>query len=349
MGNDQKNRLIVLDVIKAICIIMVILRHVAFPEEIQRKILYPFTILPAVPIFLMCSVFVYCYVEDRNNGTILSWFSNKVFWKRMERYLLPFLVSVAVLIAGLFLFMNIKRISLYSIYRIIQFGGRGPGNYYVLIIFQFMVIFPFLRYFYKKQPAATVVALVLIHIAYETLCKYWQLGKHPYYELIFRYLTHLGLGFLLYTYAEQLRKTAIPLICIVIGTIYLINVYYLGYQPVLEYDYSTRGIIASLFSFGVLCYVLRIETILTKNLSGGEVPVSLRVVCHIGKASYHIMLTQMVFFYFVRYFEIEARMGSLWLVLLMDLAVPLSAGCLFYAIDQWIHQKLYSLRKKALA
>ena len=345
-----KRRWIVLDVMKAVCICMVIITHMnGISVNIRKAILWPFTILPAVPTFLMMSVFVFAMAEDTKNGTVLSWFSWPTFWRRFNRFLFPQAVAIAVIIAGLFAFRDLKRISVESIFKMFQMGGRGPGAYYVMIMYQLLIVFPFVRMLFRKNQAATVIGMVLLHIAFEVLCKIWQINDELYNSLIFRFFIHMALGMLLYEYWDKLRHTALPAVCIIIGAIYLINVYYLGYQQVMIYASSTQGLIASLFSFGVLCYVMRAESLLEKYADGKRRHHALRLVCYIGKASYHIMLTQMVFFYFLRMFEIEARLGALWQVFLLDLGVSLSVGCLFYTLDQWMRRKLQSnIRKKAL-
>lgn len=266
----ERHRWIILDVMKALCICMVIITHVSgITMETRKNMLWPFTILPAVPIFLMMSVFVFALAEDQKNGTVLSWFQWPTFWKRFNRFFLPQAIAIAVIIACLFAFRDMKRISAESIFKMFQTGGRGPGAYYVLIMYQLLIVFPFMRMLFRKNQAVTVIGMVLLHIAFETLCKSWQINVVLYNSLIFRFFTHLALGMLLYEYWDKLRHAALPAICIVIGTVYLINLYYLDYPPVMDYGNSTRGIIASLFSFGLLCYVLRAENLLTRIFKRG--------------------------------------------------------------------------------
>ena len=233
----------------------------------------------------------------------------------------------------------------------ILLGGRGPGAYYSLIVFQLLIIFPFLRHAYNRNQLATVVFLVLFHIAYETWCKANSFSTTLYDRLIFRFFTQIALGFLLYSYYEKLRKTALPAICIIIGTIYLINIAYLHYDQVLLYGQPSRSIIAVLYSFGVLCYVLRLEKVFQFM---DQTPVGHRLLApllYIGKASYHIMLTQMVYFYFMRLKDWESRLGSWKTALIVDLVVSLSVGCLFFCLEnlarKWIsNAKQFILSKK---
>lgn len=338
---EHASRLLTIDVIKAFCIIAVIITHVGdIPAAVKAATLRPFTIVPAVPMFILCSIFVFCLAEDKKQGTILSWFSTKQFFKRAGRFLVPFFISILIIILGLHVFRDLQRISAKSLFKMIMLGGRGPGAYYSLIVFQLLIIFPFLRHAYNKNQMGTVVSLVLLHIAYETWCKSVGLSATLYDRLIFRFFTQIALGFLLYSYHEKLRKTALPAICIIIGAIYLINIAYLGYDQVLLYGQPSRSIIAVLYSFGVLCYVLRLETVFQRLYKTKAGHYFLSVLLYIGKASYHIMLTQMVYFYFMRLMDWEALLGGWINALVVDLAVTLPAGCLFFAVEtlarKWI-------------
>ena len=140
---EHASRLLTIDVIKAFCIIAVIITHVGdIPAAVKAATLRPFTIVPAVPMFILCSIFVFCLAEDKKQGTILSWFSTKQFFKRAGSFLVPFFISILIIILGLHVFRDLQRISAKSLFKMIMLGGRGPGAYYSLIVFQLLIIFP---------------------------------------------------------------------------------------------------------------------------------------------------------------------------------------------------------------
>lgn len=329
-------RVLSLDMIKGLCIVMVILTHVPLTNEVKKAIFYPFTILPAVPMFLMCSIYAFSLTEDRKNGDIFTWFSSRTFWRRANRFLFPFLFSVGIIIAGLVLLSNLRRLAFASFFKLVFLGGRGPGGYYVLILFQLLVLFPFLRHFFCLNQIGTTLGLMAVHICYETLCKMWGMNERVYNILIFRFLTHLALGFLLYYYHERMKGTALPAVAMIVRALYIIAAYYFGYRENLSYIPSMRSIFPAFYAFGALCYLLRTEAWLQK--AGGWI----KPVLYIGKASFHIMLVQMVYFYFARKLAFEGRFHSLLVVTAVDLAISLAAGCLFY----WMDCRLRMILKK---
>ena len=329
-----------LDVIKGICIIMVILTHVStIPNHVKKMILYPFTILPAVPMFIMLNAYSLSLSEDRLEQkagcvrTISDWFEKQSFFRRIRRFLIPYAVAIIILFFGMFYIKHLRHISFRSAWIIICRGGSGPGGYYVLIILQILMLFPFIRYGFNKKPFELCIFLFVLHLAFEILSKYvWGLSYTVFKSLIFRFLGQLALGLILYQNRDSLRKNAIPHIAILVGGVYIINGFYFGYKTVLSVTDINRNLIASLYSFGMLAYLLQLEPHAQKHAR------LLAPICYIGKASYHIMLTQMVYYYFARTVAFEERLVYLSLIVLVDLIITISVGCLFYYLDNLAHR-----------
>ena len=158
----------------------------------------------------------------------------------------------------------------------------------------------------------------------------WKLDEAIYNRLIFQYILHVLLGCILYKYKDKIINSAVPLISIIMGVIYIVNVHYRNYSPVLAVDTVTRKSFGLLYSFGLICYLLRLEDRAIIHAS------VMKPIAYIGKASYHILLSQMVYFYFARYFHIEEMIGSLAVIILFDLTMGLTSGCLFYAVESEI-------------
>ncbi len=115
-----RERQIMLDVMKGVCISMVILTHVStIPVETRRRILYPFTILPAVPIFIMLSAYVYTLsaMETDPDRIIPGWFENKRFWRRIDRILVLYGVSILFLSLGIIFLLYARYIPLDSMWK----------------------------------------------------------------------------------------------------------------------------------------------------------------------------------------------------------------------------------------
>ena len=332
---EQNDRVIMVDVMKGFCIIMVILTHVStIPTHIRKLILYPFTILPAVSMFIMLSAYSFSLSEDRLEQTCgrvrtdSDWFERRQFLRKLGRFLLPFGISVFVLLAVLRIIFHAD-ISFPIVFRVISLGGYGPGSYYVWIVFQLLLLFPFFRCGFKHNPIRMAVFLIVIHLLYELLYKYiWSFPSTVYSRLILGFFTQIAFGMLLYQYKDILRNSIIPFFLILAGTFYIILVgnYYLGYPDLVSSASMNRNMFFSLFSFGALAYLLQLEPLARRHKK------ILKPICFIGKASFHIMLTQTVYYYFARMTGFETRLEPLWLTILVDLGITLTAGCLFYSL-----------------
>ena len=332
MKDENRSRLVLVDAIKGLCIIMIILTHVStIPQSMKKVILYPFTILPAVPCFLMLSSYIYTYIEGKTDADewLWKWFDARRFGKRIHRLLVPYVISLLVLFAGLHLFKGVQYISPKTIWLTFLQGGRGPGGYYVVVAFGFLALFPFLRLILDHHPLEGAVCMLLIHIAFEAMCIHvWTISDKLYPRLVFHYLTQFTLGCLLFKYREKLSKSALPAVCMFVGAAYMIGLYYLDYQQILILSSATQSILPSIGVFGTLCYVLSAE----KWAKAHE--RLLLPLCFFGRASWHILLTQEVYYYFARLFKAEARMGNLAVIILTDLLICLSVGALFYVLDE---------------
>lgn len=342
----KSERLIMLDAIKGMCIIMVILTHVyGLSDETKRLILYPFTILPAVPMFLMLSSYSFSLSAKKKSVYCISdYFEIKRFWKRVDRLLFPFAVNILLQIVLLKTIAHTSKITITDLYRIVSLGGRGPASYYIAVIIQFVVLFPFLRKAFDKKPELTFCMMSVIYFSYEFLIQeFLTLSTVLSDRLIFHFFPQIALGFILYDYRGVLSKTAIPLISLIIGIWYILSYYYFGYHPAISAN-DSRGIFSSLYSFGALCYLLNLEKLASKYKK------LLSPLRYIGKASYHIMIAQMTIFYFMRLKEFENRFPSVWLSILFDLIICISAGCIFYALDssfrKFCSKKFRPLAKK---
>lgn len=342
----EEKHLKAVDVIKGLAIIMIILTHVStIPLDLKLRIAYPYTILPAVPIFLICSGFLYLRSEQgkrcKNNqkiggGTIdniiYSWYDKTNFMRRINRLLYAYLVQWIILMGALFLIKGKVLAAPDALIMFLQ-GGRGPGAYYVLIMFQFLVIFPFLAYAFEKSPFGTSLGCFFFMLLWELVVSECKISGDVYHIVIFRVIPHIVMGMLLFRYYKKAGNTAIPVVCMLIGAIYLAAIYYFGYRQQLLARDATQGPIAALFSLGVVWYTLRLEPFWEKHKK------MLSPLCFLGKASWHIFLVQMVYYYFARMIKFEQSFHSLGLAIVVDLLITITVGCLFYLLEKVVRNR----------
>ena len=166
--NENRKYYTMIDITKGICIIMVILTHVStIPNDTRKLILYPFTILSAVPVFLILSGFSFSMSEelmiiDKSPYDISRWFEKKRFIKRLKRFLIPYFITCFLILLLLILLCNIRWFSFETLWKMFIMGGRGPGGNYVIILLELLVIFPFLLYGLERNPF--VFSLVVLFL-----------------------------------------------------------------------------------------------------------------------------------------------------------------------------------------
>lgn len=92
-----------LDVLKGICIILVILEHVNWTGEEQLKFLFPFWRDLAVPCFMVISGYVASLAFDKNKiDSIGKAYTRETICRKVLRYTIPFsMIYFVELIIGL--------------------------------------------------------------------------------------------------------------------------------------------------------------------------------------------------------------------------------------------------------
>ena len=350
-AEKSKKRMVTIDVLKGICILMVIMTHVeGRTEEFKRFIFYPFTVLPAVSMFMILTACVFTMSEDSwaaktgEEWTILAWFRKERFLSRLWRFLIPFAIGMIVLTAGIVVLLKPAFFTRNDFYIMVRSGGRGPGAYYNRLVFEFLASFPFFKHWFEKDSFQAVAGMSLLHILFTSAARYvWNLSDMVYDRMIFRFLAHIALGIILAKYHRQIRNTMIPVVCIVTGVIFILNVSYFGYSQVMQpARFSSSSLIHSLFSFGVICIVMGWEDFANRYRK------LLYPICYIGESSYHILLTQMIWFYFARSFHFEKEiLKTMPCILLTDYSVCIVIGCLLYFLETRIRSFLHKRRRRS--
>lgn len=88
----MKKRIPIVDILKAVSIILVLIGHTGW-EESQRNILgFPFWVDMAVPVFMILSGFVFALQFDKHGiKSIDEAYSREYILKNLLRFLIPFL------------------------------------------------------------------------------------------------------------------------------------------------------------------------------------------------------------------------------------------------------------------
>lgn len=312
----ERNRFI--DVAKGVAIILVLFNHYEWAEgSFVGTHLYNWLVCMAVPIFMLCTGYVTAASFKRNGTDLSNAYTKKALLPKLARYILPVLwfyiaetILTFIFIKTGFLdylstldfayadgYANAKMTPLGTIAFFFA-GGRGQhGTYYFPIILQVAFMMPVIYRIVVRRKSGVVVCFV-ITLALEVLkipvCLLLsELGvgsgvQYGIYRLLaFRYIFVLALGCYMYLYHESLGKWYKWLLCFAVGAGYIYLIEYTSYNRVIFTWWQNTSMIAVL-------YIAPVFLLGLKYLS----KFSIKSLEELGKASYHILMVQILYFNF---------------------------------------------------
>lgn len=352
-----KKHLMEIDLIKGFAIISVVLVH-CLPYNDTFMTLRIFTFSMALLIFmLLMGRNMYASFEKHNylsNGfNTLSYLKN-----RLMRFLYPFIpIFVISLILGLLINQDVY-LGIYTLVGYLPLPG--PGNYFVTVLLQFIIIFPLLYLAYKRYPRLTLISTFAISLVFEIVSSYVGLlnaDAYIYYANILRYLFVITLGLWVLEAFEpsksirSSRESAIILAGVVVSVIYLVAFGIFHWEvPFFNTFWGTEY--PTLGSYVVLAvfYPLALYMLAYKILPSTSENRIVKFIAYVGKASYHVFLVQIMFFavFYNPYSLITGHTSfgpilSGIISIVVSLAVTLPLGVLFYKYEYKIDNLLNRL------
>lgn len=339
-----------IDLLKAYAIISVIILHALLltdlikilhlPQQITVS-LYYLTIGQAVPIFLL--------IMGRNTGDsffrrnykkLSEIFTYSYFKARFERIILPFLfiyfLSIIIVI-----FINFKPdFNILAIIGYLPLPIPSPGNYFISLIFEFIIIFPFLYVLFKYNSKLMLLISFLITFLFEILAYQTQIvvtDPYLYNSCIIRYLFVISLGLWTVKHVDfsKITSNILLLICILFSTVYLViySCYGWGF-PYFSNGWGAQNVLTSFYPLLIFLVGMRFLPQKSNN-------IILNFVGLIGKASYHIFLLQILFFGLVKLNDTYGYSNIIILIfnydplisLIICLIFLITAGILFLLIE----------------
>lgn len=342
-----KKHLMEVDLIKGLAIISVVLVH-CLPYNDAFMTLRMFTFSMALLIFmLLMGRNMYASFEKHNymeNGFhALSYLKN-----RLVRFLYPFIpVFVISIILGLLTNQDLY----FGLYTLVGYLPLpGPGNYFVTVLLQFIIIFPLLYLAYKRYPWLTLIATFAISLLFELISPYisaLNADAYIYYANILRYLFVITLGLWVLEAFEPTKRirsnleSFIVLIGLVVGVIYMVAFGIFHWEvPFFNTfwgtEYPTLGSYVVIVAFYPLVLYMLAYRILPSNSENKII----KFIAYVGKASYHVFLVQILFFaVFYNPYATISQSGlfdpvtSGIISIVVSLAVTLPLGALFYKYE----------------
>jgi len=159
-----------LDVLKAIAIAFVVMDH-SLTWKVKGSIGSLFWERLSMPFFLMVMGFnmaiSFKYSGASTLGELYTW---DYFKHKITRYVLPFLVLYmgSILLGLYFGFLSINE---YTLLGFLPFWG--PGNWFIPLLFGFIVVFPLVYWAFKKQPILTMLLCFMSEIILQVIMYIW--------------------------------------------------------------------------------------------------------------------------------------------------------------------------------
>lgn len=331
MDNNKEKQLgrnSVIDIIKGICILLVIITHYQWTNEQRLKLLFPFWIDMAVPLFMIFSGYLSALSFQKRNFNMTDWYSLSSLFSKLFRFVIPF--SIAYFIEVIVEVFVLKRFTLFQIFASYFVGGYGPGGYYFPLMIQFVFLFPFICYVIKKYDFYGLLLMFCINGIYEFLQRIYGMNIELYRLLIFRYVFVISFGVFAYLCREKKIKKKWGLLSFLIGLFFIVLVEYTEYIPKILIYWTRTSFLACLYILPFSYFILKLKS-----------KIKFTPLQILGKASFNIFLTQMVYYQYMSS-VVKIYVENDYICLLLNVCLCVIVGILFYFIESPLTKKIIS-------
>lgn len=296
-----------IDAAKGIAILAVILLH-GLPREALFESLAWFHVWQAVPVFAVLMGMTGHMTRIRP----LSAYLGRRLLRLGPPILVVWLVSMVISLArGTFAFGPLLLAGV--------FPASGPGNYYVTLLMQYVLVLPLLKPSYARFPRSTLIGAALLSVGFEFVAGAMGPAIDPYIysSCVLRYLFAIVLGM----WIADGRTITVPA---VIGVGYM-AAFTTGFRiPWFVDSWQPQNVAAFGYSAALTRWLTHWPAVDIPLLRG------------FGRASLHVFLVQMLWFG-----QAAPLLGlPLAVSVVSALVVCLGAGYAFWAIEQRVSSRL---------
>jgi peptidoglycan/LPS O-acetylase OafA/YrhL len=320
-----KSNMFQIDFLKTIAIFFVIMDH-TFTHTFLAQYGAIFWERTAIPIFMVLMGFTlglsfHRKFKDQEIIELKDLYTRDYFESRIKRYIIPYLVIYIIQlitwgIIQIFKISIIKNNPFYESDSHILLGYSpfwGPGMWFMPVLFTGILILPLIYYFYRQNPGITVVSCIglefffrfiastiyttnnysffVTHILYMVSAiglGLWMVdgyGLNEWRNKFYYYLLMLGIGFIvIYSFRDSIVENESPLIILL---------------WLFQGDYHIF-----FFSYSAFLVLLALNYI-PENPQG----VFANFIRKIGKSTYHILMTQILYFSYIYHFMFDIETG----------------------------------------
>ena len=326
-----------IDILKALAIISIIVLH-TIPSNMVKHPMSIFIIYQAVPIFFILMAINASMSFKRHKYDVLTSVYPDYLKGRFERVIYPLIILwILSLIMGILLSKDVY-------FGIMTFVGylplSGPGNYFISILIQFVLIFPILYKLYKYNPKYLLITGFILNFVFEILStqiSFLSDNSYWYRACILRYLFLIILGMWLVDNFESanlksLIKKKNVLTGLIVSIVYITGVSIFSWKfPYFQSSWQPQTILSFFYPLIICAIGIRYLPSVPNNIWN--------CIGLIGKASYHIFLIQILFFVsglqLIFYdLSLQNTFNSVTLlVVTVNITILIILGLLFYYMD----------------
>ncbi|TFG03686.1 MAG: acyltransferase [Promethearchaeota archaeon] len=307
-GLERKKNYFQIDFLKAIMIAFVIIDHglgytfrFGYGLELWER--------TAIPIFLIILGFNMGKSFSREENTSLkTLYSLTYFKKKFWRFIFPYIIfyiistSVGFIIYGLYFpeTFNENWILEYIIFQ--KTLLEGPGNWFIPVLFQSILLMPLLYYLFSKKPILALIMCFIIEICMHLFIFFYVgpitsvddfLRELPFRYIIFLYLSAIGMG-IWFSQNHNLfsRKNLFVWLLFPISLTYMILWDFFGFRL----QINGSGLVRGDYNYLTFLYSAFIFLIALRLIPKNPKAIISKAIYPLGRATFHIYLVQDLYY-----------------------------------------------------
>lgn len=331
---------LMIDIIKGLACLSVILTH-TFDRDTFLSLLGPININQAVPIFIIIAGYNGALFYQRRNfllGDPLNrYYNSSISVHRLKRIVLPFSLIWAVQVLIIVYFSNINlNLGLGSLSVSYLTGGWGAGSYFVPVILQHILLLPILYYIALRGTGRMILFAFFLNLLFEYYASISGMQNDVYRLLYPRYLFAGALGVWL-AFGGVARNKILLIIGAIIGLAYTVAVEYHNFHlGFINSSWYSQNLPSFMWPFILVFLGIKLgNTEFIKTVAGSKLG---KIMSMPGQASYHIFLSQMVYFWAIH--VVWTDQLSYLNSATNNVIICVLFGMLFYGLDL-VMQRLY--------
>jgi peptidoglycan/LPS O-acetylase OafA/YrhL len=306
-----------IDLLKAIMIAFVIIDH-AVGYAPYKGLGYELWERMSIPVFLIILGFNMGKSFQRQGDLSLKkLYSWNYFKKKLLRFVFPYLIFYIVSTTVGFIIYGASFPETFADNWILEYIVlqksllEGPGNWFIPVLFQSIILMPLLYKLFSKKPILTLIFCFIIEACMHLFLFFYIgpvtgpddfLREIPFRELIFLYLSAIGMG-IWFSQNHKLfsKRNLFVWIMFPVVLIYMIAWDFFGFRL----QINGSGIVRGDYNYLTFIYAALIFLIVLQLVPKNPKNIFAKAITPIGKATFHIYLVQDLY-YIILYINYNA-------------------------------------------